>query len=915
MSLSKLNKRKLLLGSTLVSFSVAAAFPMYAQDNTEEEEAVEEVVVTGIRTSIRNSLEAKKGESSIIEAISAEDIGKLPDISIAESIARLPGLAAQRTRGRAQVISVRGLGPDFTTGLLNGREQVTTGDNRGIEFDQYPAELISQGIIYKSPDASLIGQAIGGTVDLRTIRPLEYGKQAINLNGRYEWNSQGDLNAGSNEDGFRFTASYIDQFANDTFGIALGVASQSSPTQAERWDAWGYPDIDGDLIIGGAKPYVESRDLERDAFFGTVEYAPNDQLTVTGDVFYTDYKDGGILRGIELPLYWSGAQLQPGYTVENGLVTSGQFNGVKGVVRNDKRARDANLTSLALNTEYKVNDDWTLSADISSSKAERDDIDLETYSGTGAGGNGATDNLGFSIGEGGGFVFDSSLNYADPNTIVLTDPGGWGQVGFLKEPSTDDELTAIRLDSEHFVGGDVIESIEYGINHTSREKDKISIENFVDLANPGADNTTAIPSNLLLGSTALDFLGIPGMVSYDPEAVLASGAYSLRSLENFDVLTKGWNVTEDVTNYYLQFNLGMMWGDTPVNGNIGVQYVEAEQESTGPSFENGVVTSFTDGDDYNDFLPSMNLNFEFTENDYVRLAMSKTMVRPRMDEMRAGRGLGNNSQICALVNGVPTLGDISHNPEEGQSCIGAGGGNPRLQPYEANSYDVSYEKYFTDEASNIAIAWFYKDILSWISGGTTLIDVSEEVTEIFGADFLADNPNLAVGTLSAPINTQGGHITGVELSTNLSGGLFSPALENFGLYFSYTYNDSEITPEAGLPPTDIPGFSREIKNASIYYENDNFQARLSSRDRSDFLGEVVGFGANRDFRDVNGENVIDAQLGYTFTQGRFQGSSILLQAYNLTDEEFRTFLNDDPRQVKDWQRYGTSYILGFNYKF
>ena len=116
------------------------------------------VVVTGIRGGIERAIDIKKDSTSIVEAISAEDIGKLPDVSIAESIARLPGVAAQRVAGRAQVLSVRGLSPDFSTTLLNGRELVSTGDNRSVEFDQYPSELMAGVTVYKTPDAALVGQ-------------------------------------------------------------------------------------------------------------------------------------------------------------------------------------------------------------------------------------------------------------------------------------------------------------------------------------------------------------------------------------------------------------------------------------------------------------------------------------------------------------------------------------------------------------------------------------------------------------------------------------------------------------------------------------------------------------------------------------------------------------------------------------
>ena len=157
--------------------SIAVAQEAAAQDDPVQPEA--EVVVTGLRAGLESSINTKRNETSIVEAVSAEDIGKLPDTSIAESIARLPGLAAQRVNGRAQVISIHGLAPDFTTTLLNGRQQASSGDNRAVEFDQYPSELLSGVVIYKTPDAEVSGMGLSGTADLRTVRPLTFGDRAV----------------------------------------------------------------------------------------------------------------------------------------------------------------------------------------------------------------------------------------------------------------------------------------------------------------------------------------------------------------------------------------------------------------------------------------------------------------------------------------------------------------------------------------------------------------------------------------------------------------------------------------------------------------------------------------------------------------------------------------------------------------
>ncbi|HYX45840.1 MAG TPA: TonB-dependent receptor plug domain-containing protein, partial [Sphingomicrobium sp.] len=153
------------------------------------------IVITGIRRSLQDSIQIKRNSASVVEAVSAEEIGKLPDVSIAESIARLPGIAAQRVAGRAEIVSIRGFSPDFTTVLLNGRQQASSGYNRAVEFDQYPSELMGSVVVYKSPDADISGMGLAGTVDLRTIRPLDYGKRAIAMNIRGQLDEGGGRNS------------------------------------------------------------------------------------------------------------------------------------------------------------------------------------------------------------------------------------------------------------------------------------------------------------------------------------------------------------------------------------------------------------------------------------------------------------------------------------------------------------------------------------------------------------------------------------------------------------------------------------------------------------------------------------------------------------------------------------------------
>ncbi|NEX92362.1 TonB-dependent receptor [Caulobacter sp. 17J65-9] len=905
----KRNRARLMGGAaTSLVLLLAGAGVAQAQDASEASN-VDEVVVTGIRAGIESSIAVKKKESSIVEVVSAEDIGKLPDVSIAESIGRLPGLALQRLDGRGQVLSIRGLAPDFSTALLNGREQVTTGNNRGVEFDQYPSELLSSVVVYKTPDAALLGQGLAGTADMRTVRPLEYGKRAIAAGYRYEWNDIGALAAGSTDKGQRYSVSYIDQYFDGKLGLALGYSHINTPYQSERWNAWGYPNADANnVVIGGAKPYVMSGELERDSVMGTLEIKPDARATHTIDVFYSEFSDTQNLKGIEFPLYWSSASLAPGYTTDNGMVTEGTFTGVGAVVRNDMNTRDATLASVGWNTTAQMGDHWTAVVDLSLSKVDRTDMVLESYSGTGRPGVGATATIDFNMMDDGRAMFSSNINYADPNLIKLTMPQGWGsnsalpggQDGYLNMPSTEDKLWAARVSAKRELENDWFDSVEFGLNLTDRTKTLDNEEWFLKVA--GHPASVPIPASAITGTTALDFIGIPGMVSYDPMALINSGVYSRVANPNADVAVKSWRVDEKVSVAFVKADIDAMVGGVPVTGNIGLQMVNTDQSSDAlgaigsPGPGGSIYTRpLSGGDEYTNFLPSLNLTFALPNEQLLRFGAARTMARARMDQMRA-------SVQFNYDQGKATSTSLANSPWS------ANGGNPELKPWLADSIDVSYEKYFGRKAY-VSAAAYYKDLKTYVYDRSELYDFS-------GVAYTGPTPpTLHEGYLTTPQNGEGGKIYGLELTASVPFGMFAEILDGFGVSGSASFTESSIKPNPGDPATPIPGLSDTVINTTIYYEKNGFEARISDRYRSKFLGEVSGFGNGRTQRFVDAESVIDAQIGYRFGEGPMEGLSVLFQANNLTDEPFTTYQNNDSRQVTDFQRYGRTYMLGVNYRF
>jgi iron complex outermembrane receptor protein len=386
-------------------------------------------------------------------------------------------------------------------------------------------------------------------------------------------------------------------------------------------------------------------------------------------------------------------------------------------------------------------------------------------------------------------------------------------------------------------------------------------------------------------------------LSFDPVALLNEGnVFNLRPLENSDVIVKAWTVEERVTTLYGQVNIDTMFGPVPLTGNAGLQIVKTEQESSGgvldPVSQNAVIVS--DGDDYTTLLPSLNLSWEVAENQYLRLGMARTLARARMDDMRA-----------SFAVNYDLAGEPITNPQN--SYWNGSGGNPRLRPWIANSIDLSYENYFGG-AGYLAVAAFYKDLDTYIYNQDVVFDFT-------GYPLLnaTDNPATNLGIASTPQNASGGYLQGVELTISLPGETLTDALEGFGVLINASSTDSNIRPP-NTPGSALPGLSETVINSTIYFERAGFEARISNRYRTDFLGEVTGFGAGRELRLVKGESVFDAQVGYRFGDGPLDGLSILLQGNNLTDEPFGTFESGDERRVRDHQVYGRTFLLGVSYR-
>ncbi|MEI7037975.1 TonB-dependent receptor [Fulvimonas yonginensis] len=896
------------------------------------------VEVNGFVSSIQNSTALKRNSDAIVEAVSAEQIGKLPGVSIADTLGRLPGLAVQTVSGRPQVVSIHGLGPDFSTALVNGSQQVSTSNNRDVQYDQYPSSWFDSVVVHLSPTANLIGQGLSGTVDMRTIRPLDKDKPESALNARYIWDSTKQLadGPGVGDRGYDVNGVWVNQFANHTFGVTVGIDFQSNPSQIQHQGPWGYPtDANGDLVVGGSKNYGISDQMNRSGLLTTLQWQPNEHFTSTLDLTYDKFKEAQAAKGIEFPLFWSAAQLQPGGNVQNGFVQSGTYDNVKAVVRNDYNKTNAKVYNINWENSLRFNENWSATLTASYSRAQRHDLLLESYSGTGYAGSGATDSLGFTELPDGMLWFTPSLDYSG-GQMVLTDPQGWGggatppvvQAGFINAPHTDDHLANLRLAVEREFLSGPFSSVEFGVVRGTRDKTYNIDQAFLILPN-GAQTAPLSASSC----SPLAWMGIASQVCYDPLSMIANGTYQLfpTALSSISV-PPNWKVNERDVTSYLQFNLDTSLGDVGLRGNFGVQAAHTAQSSTGQRVEasaggtngsNAVLVPVSGGTTFTKYLPSMNLIFDFGERDDLRVGAARVMARPRMDQMSAS--LGVSGDITKLPNTDPN-----------QSYFSASGGNAKLLPTMADNYNVSYEHYFENSGSGyqcsaaesktsdlcrsggagyVAVSAYFLGLRDYIDPNAAyLYDFSA-----FVGSYLSPAQQQQLGTtlgiVSGPVNDGHGYVKGLQTTFNLPFSQFTPALAGFGGILTGGYTKSSLVYGDNPSPITVPGLSKWTANATLYYQHNGFEARIGDSYRSSFLGEVSGISATRIEQTIKGGSVYDAQVSYTFNHGPLEGLTLIAQGSNLSNKTFVTYQNDDPRQVLTWERYGRRYEVGVSYKF
>ena len=933
-------RSRTVLKAGVAGLAVAIATPALAQ--AAPDATGDTIVVTGYAHSIQNANRIKKIDIGVTEVISAEDIGKLPDVSITDSLSRLPGIAVQEDAGRAKYISIRGFGPDYTTAMLNGRTIATTDDNRRFDYGQFPGDLFQEIDVIKTPSADLLNQGLAGTVNLKTYDPLK-GKNSFAINLQGAVGQYAKLNPEASNKGYKASLLYTHKFADNTIGVSMGFSALKDATQDQHWATGGgggnyygpgnTSDPMGAITPDDIQNYANSNTLYRQSGFGHVVYKPSDKFEMSVDGLYTQTKTREYSRGWEMPLAhgWSNDSEVPGSEqVSNGYVTSAQWL-VNPVLRNDYNTSNGSTLALGWNAKYGVTDSVKLVLDANYSRAKRHDNTYEIYGGLGNNTPGTALATITRQSDGTYGVALSGVNFADPAQVSLTDPQGWGQVGFNNVPDMKDTVKGFRAELDGDLHGGFFKSWEAGVNYSDETKTSAYSGYFICLPGPasvgncGNDNaqvtSVAIPASIVTGSVAP--YGVTGSRIVAVDVLAAQGLLRTAPQSFSSDVARDWTVREKILTGYLQANFSTVMGSLPFSGNIGTQIVNTDQSSVGYDALNATTTqAISAGTKYTYVLPAMNMRLEADHDLIVRMGVSRTLARAKVGDENAS----------SSVNFCGTHGCDGGNPAQdigGKNPLLSGsGGNPYLRPYFSDNVDLSVEKFFAHDQGKIAIAGYYKAISNFTTQNPNFNTggINNGLSASIGADLsafsglvnpqtLLSNPAFTTqGYITAPVNDGRGSVLGFEVSAILPLKVLTPALDGFSLIGNWAHTTSEIH-FSNATSIQLPGLSKDVYQWQVFYEKYGFNARASFTHRSAFVGDYQLFNAQVEQNFTNPLTTLDAQVGYDFKDGPLKGLSVYVQGHNLTNAVQTSYVNNDPKETNIRDQYGATYLAGATFKF
>lgn len=862
-------------------------------DNTGGED---QIVITGIRASLQQAINIKRQADAVVDAISAEDIGKFPDKNVAEALQRVTGVSISRDFGEGERVSVRGTAPNLSLTLLNGHA-VATADwfvldqlaaSRSFNYLMLPSELVSTLEVYKSPRADIEEGGIGATINVKTRMPLNekaftaHGSvQAVYSELADKWDPNG-------------SALLSWHNSAETFGVLVGAIYQKRHLRRDAIEVLGYttapPSLGADLQIPALVGSVLFKQLrERIGFNATVQWRPSDTLEMSLTGLHSHMNADNFNQNY---MAWFSNMINNGAvptntTIEDGTVTAGTFAllpGVNGAVFDAiDRLAHTQTRSLDYNIDFKPSDSWAMHAQLGYTDAEGE-TEAQPFWET----NAPT-----------GFTFDlhgapqihfTNIDPNDPAGMTL----GWASYDTIT--NTDKELYG-RGDVTRFIEAGPFKSIKAGLKFTRHERETLHIAGRTGTFYPwnGNDCGGGVPCSL---ATVADGL-TPGNFLNDIGGSGVLDSYvqvDQRALENlFGTLNfVDWTPTttaRDIRFFnpqasfqitektYGGFVMGNFSGDH-WRGNLGMRVVRTDQTADGwligdPGGDPnpfGPITPVTFKHKYTDWLPSVNAAFDVTNDIIIRAAAARTVTRP------------DYAAMAPQIELRPTI-------------LTGSGGNPQLDPFRADQFDVSFE-WYPSRQSLVSVALFYKDIQTYITTATnTEVHVVESNVNPNPAGCTSAGANLwsCDFQITRPVNGSGGTNKGAEISWQ------QPIWGGFGFLANYTYSDAKKSD--GKP---VEGNSKHTVNLVGYFENKLLSARLAYNYRSKYF-------VNQD-RASALTAAKASSLDASVSVNVMDRVALTFDAINLTDKNLKYFGNSptQPRAIYD---NGRQFYIGARFRY
>jgi iron complex outermembrane receptor protein len=898
-----------------VSLALMGALPALAQQ-APAPEAKETVTVTGIRGSLEKSLETKKNSDTVIEVITAEDIGKTSDKNIADAVSRLPGVTISSAAGgeggfdENDRVSLRGTNPSLTQTLINGHS-VASGDwfvldqvslvGRSVSFSMLPSELVSQVIVRKSATADLVEGGVAGAVDIITRKPLDFAKP-VTLEG-----SIGAVYAdlpGKSDPQF----SVLGNWKNDTnnLGVMLQGFYEKRHLRRDGQEILGYGTISPTSPLAAAHPdlaNVAFPTLIGSSFFEqervrkgglvNVQIKPTNTTTLDFEGFTSRLDADNYNRNW---MFWGqnvigNQSYNPSsYTVRNGTLVAATFpnigspghNAQYAIVDNILRPGAFSETNyFNLDGTWRPNATWSFSGQIGTTKGKGETPKQDVFEGD-------VFNTGASYSMNG---ISSPVDVAFPsgNPAVFTGTSLDFIFGASPARSEDKEKYA-KADGEwNAPSKGWLGTVKFGGRYAEHTRETfqtaqgpLGSSNPFDPANLPAWNGQTYPSDFASGLGG----NFPRNVwQLDPGVLESWGdAHSNRDPVGREFWSGEFALKEKDSAGYVMANFdGQGW-----SGNAGVRLVQTKEEITVnvgvPSCPvqqpcpgvPGAITGSAFGTfykqlvthTYNDVLPSANLRFDLGKNMVGRLAAARTMARPDY----------------SALGGSISADDIT---------LTGNGGNPDLKPITSNNFDATWEWYFAPR-SLVSVGAFYMDLDNYVGFGTHQQTLFNQRNNAF-----------ANYTISSPINSKG-RVQGLELAWE------QPIAYGFGFQANYTYADSKekrscAANDTGCQasPDVLLGASKNTYNLTGYYEDHGFSARLAYTFRSAFF---VGLDrSSPEFQDDTG--TLAASLGYTINKH----FSVTFDALNINNPILKYYASNKD-QPRAFYENGRQYYLTLRVK-